>query len=81
MTPGNDVMNEAAQSLCNKVLRAQVQVNQTNISSFFIKEQQERSRKETELEIKESSIIYNRLHCTISDFSKFSAPNITFLAF
>lgn len=45
-------------------VRAQVQVKQTIISSVYIKELQERSRKETELEIKETSIISNRLHYT-----------------
>lgn len=47
---------------------AQVQVKQTIISSVYIKELQERSRKETELEIKESSIISNRLHYTKPDY-------------
>lgn len=49
-------------------VRAQVQVKQTIISSVYIKELQERSRKETELEIKESSIISNSLHYTTPDY-------------
>ena len=46
MTSGNDLMNEAAQSICNKVLRAQVQVNQTIISTFYIKELQDPGKRQ-----------------------------------
>jgi len=49
-----------------EVMHAQVQVEKTIISTVHIKELQEQFSKATELEIKESSIIYNRSHCTTS---------------
>ena len=51
-----------------EVLRAQAQVKTYLFKPVYIKELQEQCGKVKELKIKDSSIIYNRLHCTTPDY-------------
>ena len=52
-----------------EVLRAQEPVKRKqSFKPVYIKELQEQCGKVKELKIKDSSIIYNRLHCTTPDY-------------